>query len=130
MAGERGARALRLLRRARQLRSGGRVLRGGDQALVSGAAAPQPAHQPHVGAHEPSRGSLAPARQDHASLAQRALRRQYPRQEPRALAVHAGICAGGSPSPQGEGLSLPRLLDLDLKSFFDSVPHDLVLQKR
>ena len=42
--------------------------------------------------------------------------------------MHAGICAGGSPSPQGEGLSLPRLLDLDLKSFFDSVPHDLVLR--
>jgi RNA-directed DNA polymerase len=61
-------------------------------------------------------------------MAQRALRRQYPRQEPRALAVHAGICAGGSPSPQGEGLSLPRLLDLDLKSFFDSVPWDLVLK--
>ena len=24
--------------------------------------------------------------------------------------MHAGICAGGSPSPQGEGLSLPRLV--------------------
>jgi RNA-directed DNA polymerase len=42
--------------------------------------------------------------------------------------VHAGICAGGSPSPQGEGLSLPRLLDLDIRSFFDSVPHDLLLK--
>ena len=73
MAGERGARALRLLRRARQLRSGGRLPQGGDQALVSGAAAPRPALQPHVGAHEPPRGPLAPARQDHASLAQRAL---------------------------------------------------------
>jgi len=42
--------------------------------------------------------------------------------------VHAGICAGGSPSRQGEGLSLPRLLDLDIRSFFDSVPHDLLLK--
>ena len=42
--------------------------------------------------------------------------------------MHAGICAGGSPSPQGEGLSLPRLLDLDLKSFFDSLDHSLVLK--
>jgi len=42
--------------------------------------------------------------------------------------VHAGICAGGSPSPQGEGLSLPRLLDLDIRSFFDSVPHDLLMK--
>ena len=61
-------------------------------------------------------------------MAQRALRRQYPRQEPRALAVHAGICAGGSPSPQGEGLSLPRLIDLDVQKFFDEVPWDLVLR--
>jgi RNA-directed DNA polymerase len=42
--------------------------------------------------------------------------------------VHAGICAGGSPSPQGEGLSLPRLLDLDIRKFFDSVPWDLTLK--
>ena len=33
-----------------------------------------------------------------ASLAQRALPRQNPRQEPSALTVHAGICAGGGPS--------------------------------
>jgi retron-type reverse transcriptase len=42
--------------------------------------------------------------------------------------VHAGICAGGSPSSQGEGLSLPRLLDLDIRAFFDRVPWDLVLK--
>jgi hypothetical protein len=29
-----------------------------------------------------------------------------------ALAVHAGICAGGRPSPQGEGRSLPRSKDV------------------
>ena len=53
---------------------------------------------------------------------------RYPRQEPRALAVHAGICAGGSPSPQGEGLSLPRLIDLDIRAFFDRVRWDPVLK--
>ena len=37
-------------------------------------------------------------------------------------------CAGGSPSPLGEGLSLPRLLDLDIRAFFDRVPWDLVLK--
>ena len=42
--------------------------------------------------------------------------------------MHAGICAGGSPSSQGEGLSLPRLLDLDIRAFFDRVPWDLVLK--
>ena len=42
--------------------------------------------------------------------------------------MHAGICAGGSPSPQGEGLSLPRLLDMDIRKFFDTVPWDLVLK--
>jgi Reverse transcriptase (RNA-dependent DNA polymerase) len=42
---------------------------------------------------------------DHASLAERAVRRQDPRQEPSALAVLAGICAGGRP----QGRSLPRM---------------------
>jgi RNA-directed DNA polymerase len=34
-----------------------------------------------------------------APLARRAIRRSYPSQEPSALAAHAGICAGGGPSP-------------------------------
>src|ERR1019366_6935113 len=48
---------------------------------------------------------MAPSRPHHASLAERPVRRPYPRQEPSALAVHAGICAGGRP----QGRSLPRL---------------------
>ena len=40
-----------------------------------------------------------------ASLPQRALRRQDPRQEPGALIPHAGICPGGRP----QGRSLPGL---------------------
>ncbi len=36
----------------------------------------------------------------------------------------AGICAGGRP----QGRSLPRIIDLDIKSFFDSVPWDLILK--
>jgi len=41
---------------------------------------------------------------------------------------YAGICAGGSPSRQGEGLSLPRLIDLDYSAFFDSIDHELMLK--
>src|SRR5947209_10192617 len=46
-----------------------------------------------------------------APLARAALRRHYPRQEPSAVVLHAGICAGGSASPLGEALSLPRQQD-------------------
>src|SRR4029077_6358972 len=51
-------------------------------------------------------------------------RRQNPRQEPSAVIPHAGICAGGRP----QGRSLPRLIDLDVEKFFDSVPWDLVVK--
>ena len=37
-----------------------------------------------------------------ASLARAAVRRQNPRQEPGALNAHAGICAGGGPSPKAK----------------------------
>jgi hypothetical protein len=43
-----------------------------------------------------------------ASLARTAIRRHYPRQEPSAVVLHAGIRAGGSASRLGEALSLPR----------------------
>ena len=42
-----------------------------------------------------------------ASLPQRALRRQDPRQEPGALIPHAGICPGGR--PQGRDSSKSRV---------------------
>jgi len=38
--------------------------------------------------------------------------------------VLAGICAGGRP----QGRSLPRIIDLDVKAFFDTVPWDLMLK--
>src|SRR4051794_25391958 len=47
---------------------------------------------------------MAPFRPHPASKTFRALRRPNPRQEPSALNVHAGICAGGRP----QGRSLPR----------------------
>src|SRR5215207_3398970 len=107
-ASQRGARALRLLRRARQHQGDRRLPGSGDPALAQGAAAPQPAHSPELGAKPPPRATMAPVSQDHTSLARPAIRRSYPSQEPSALAAHAGICAGGRPSPQGEGRSLPR----------------------
>ncbi len=36
----------------------------------------------------------------------------------------AGICAGGRP----QGRSLPRMIDLDIRKFFDSVPWDLMVK--
>ena len=36
----------------------------------------------------------------------------------------AGICAGG----RLQGRSLPRLIDMDIRAFFDTVPWDLVLK--
>ena len=104
MAGKRGARAPRLLRRARQHRRGQRLPHPGDPALVPGAPAPQPAPPPGLEAHEPPRDPMAPTRPHHASLPRPAIRRPHPRQEPSALAAHAGICAGGRP----QGRSLPR----------------------
>ncbi|HYH83668.1 MAG TPA: hypothetical protein VEX86_27985, partial [Longimicrobium sp.] len=39
-----------------------------------------------------------------------------------------GSVRGAARALKSEAPSLPRLLDLDLESFFDSVPHDLVLR--
>jgi len=104
VAGQRGARALRLLRRARQPQGGGGVPHPGDTALAGGAAAPQPALPPGLETHEPPGGPVAAASPRGASVPRRAPWRSYPRQEPSALAAHAGICAGGRP----QGRSLPR----------------------
>ena len=59
-----------------------------------------------LGAHAPARRAMAPSRPRRASLAGRPFDATYPRQEPSALAVHAGICAGGRP----QGRSLPRMV--------------------
>ena len=62
---------------------------------------------------------MAPCRPDHASLAERPVRRQDPRQEPSAVVPLAGICAGGRP----QGRSLPRILDADIRGFYDAIDH-------
>jgi hypothetical protein len=55
-------------------------------------------------ADEPDREPMATTRPRETPLPRRTLSRPYPRQEPSALAAHAGICAGGRP----QGRSLPR----------------------
>jgi SRSO17 transposase len=50
-----------------------------------------------LGTDEPHREPVATTRPREASIPGHPLRRQNPRQEPRALAAHAGICAGGRP---------------------------------
>ncbi len=52
----------------------------------------------------PARRPLLSANQDATRLAMSPLRRQNPREEPGALAAHAGICAGGGE----QSSSLPR----------------------
>ena len=104
MAGKRGARASRLLRRARQQQNDPSIPHPGNQALVPGVTAPQPAHPPELGTHGSSCHPMATSCPDHASMAKHAIRRPHPRQEPSALAAHAGICAGG----RWQQRSLPR----------------------
>src|SRR3954447_18146551 len=104
LAGERDARAPRVLRRARQRPDGARLPGAGHLALAQGAPAPQPAHEPDLEAHVPAGESMAPLLPHPAPKTNRAVRRPHPRQEPSALNVHAGICAGGRP----RGRSLPR----------------------
>jgi RNA-directed DNA polymerase len=72
-------------------------------ALADGATASQPAHAADLGADATPAKPMAAVAEDHASLAYRPLRRSDPREEPSALAAHAGICAGGA----GQPASLP-----------------------
>src|SRR5260370_23186108 len=61
VAGQRGARALRLLRRAGQPQGGRGGPYPGDAALAPGATAPQPALPPGLEAHGPPGDSVAAA---------------------------------------------------------------------
>src|SRR5439155_8229230 len=72
--------------------------------LAPSATAPQPAHAGDLGADLSPRRPMATACPHPAPLARRPLLRSYPRQEPSALAAHAGICAGG----RQQRRSLPR----------------------
>jgi len=103
LAGKRGARAPRLLRRAWQHRRSSGLPHSGDPALVQGATASKPEKPSQLGTDEPHRDPVAPACPCAASLPECALRRQDPRQEPSAVVPHAGICTGGRP----QGRSLP-----------------------
>src|SRR5262249_43993488 len=59
---------------------------------------------PQLGEVCPVRRPLLSANQDTTRVAMSPLRRQNPREEPGALAAHAGICAGGGEKAS----SLPR----------------------
>jgi len=50
---------------------------------------------PQLGEVHPVRRPLLSANQNHTPAALSPLRRQNPREEPGALAAHAGICTGG-----------------------------------
>ena len=79
VAGQRGARAHRLLRGSRQHPCRVGIPQTGHAALGPGAAAPQPAPPGDLGADGPARSTVAPSRPHHASLAERPVRRPYPR---------------------------------------------------
>src|SRR5207245_7684821 len=76
----------------------------GEAALARVAQAAQPNGTPHLGKVHPARRPLLSANQNATPIAMSPLRRQNPREEPGALAAHAGICAGG----EEKSSSLPR----------------------
>ena len=104
MAGKRGARAPRLLRRSRQQPSGPGLSDSGDPALVRSPTRTQPAPPPELGPDEPPGHSMASTCPHRAPVPRGPLLRHHLRQEPSALAALAGICAGGRP----QGRSLPQ----------------------
>src|ERR1700719_2335490 len=89
-------------------------------ALAQVAQATQPACVHELGEVHQHHRPLLPVDQDTTPAALSPLRRQNPREEPGALAAHAGICAGG----EEKSSSLPRPMALssdpfDLKPRFD-----------
>jgi hypothetical protein len=91
LARQRPARTRQLLRRARQQQGTARLPLLRHRALVPGATAPQPARPADVETDAVPPQPMATVTEDRSSLARRPLRRPYPREEPSALAVHAGI---------------------------------------
>jgi hypothetical protein len=80
------------------------VLQQGEAALARIAQAVQPDGTPQLGEVHPVRRPFLSANQNYTPAALSPLRRQNPREEPGALAAHAGICAGG----EEKSSSLPR----------------------
>jgi hypothetical protein len=62
--------------------------------VVSDVAQTQQSAPGHVGADVPASRQMAPGSPNSSSLPCATPVRHYPRQEPSALAAHAGICAG------------------------------------
>src|SRR5580700_6398045 len=75
-------------------------------ALAQVAQATQPARIHELGEVHQLNRPILPVDQDSTPTALSPLRRQNPREEPGALAAHAGICAGG----EERSSSLPRPL--------------------
>src|SRR6202048_265185 len=80
------------------------VLQQGEAALARIAQAAQPNGTPQLGEVDPVRRPFLSANQNYPPAALSPLRRRNPREEPCALAAHAGICAGG----EEKSSSLPR----------------------
>jgi len=75
------------------------VLQQDEAALARIAQAAQPNGTPQLGEVHPVRRPLLSVNQNYTPAALPPLRRQNPREEPGALAAHAGICAGGEEKP-------------------------------
>src|SRR5215216_4071212 len=120
LAAKCAARALQLLRRARQQRGAVRLPPPGSATLAALAIATQPARLRDLGADGPHRRSLASAGPHPASLARSALRRHDPRQEPSELTLTLGSVRGAArrlawtKSRTAEGQSLPRPIGVEV----------------
>jgi hypothetical protein len=67
--------------------------------VVESIKAPESKPPPELGSDEANDRRIASATPNYSSLSSTALWRYDPRQEPGALAAHAGICAGGAGRP-------------------------------
>ena len=101
LARQRPARALQLLRGARQQQGDHAPSATGSSGhWLTALRRRSQRTRTDLEADVPPRCPMATTSPHPAPLAQRPLRRQNPRQEPSALAAPAGICAGGGPSPR------------------------------
>ena len=101
-------RTSRVLRRADQLPRARRFPANRGPPLVPLASAAEPATTPRLEPDAPNRCTLVAFDPHRSSVARPAASRLHPRQEPSAVILHAGICAGGDPRPRGRGPSLPQ----------------------
>ena len=76
--------------------------------MVESIKAPESKPPPELGSDEANDRRMASATPNYSSLSSTALWRYDPRQEPGALAAHAGICAGRA----GRPAFLPRPLQV------------------